>query len=100
MKLIDKDKVIAEIEKLQDATMDEDMNFYSAKAEAEYHVLCELDCFLDTIEVKDIDLDKEIKAHIDECLDVKFPTTNIKKKKKDVEYTARKFFELGLKAKE
>ena len=100
MKIIDKDKVVAEIERLQNTTMDEDMNFYSAKAEAEFCILSDLENFIDTIEVKDIDLDKEIKAHIDECLDVKFPTTNIELIKKDVEYTARKFFELGLKAKE
>jgi hypothetical protein len=43
------------------------------------------------------DLEEEIERHIKECLDIKFPTTNIKMIAKDVEYTARKFFELGLK---
>ena len=60
--------------------------------------LQEVQCQLDTIEVEEMDLEKEIQDHIRECLDVKFPTTNIELIKKDVEYTARKFFELGLKA--
>ena len=49
-------------------------------------------------EVKDVDLEKEIETHLKECLDVKFPTTDIELIKKDVEYTARMFFELGLQA--
>lgn len=49
-------------------------------------------------EVKEVDLEKEIETHLKECLDVKFPTTDIELIKKDVEYTARMFFELGLKA--
>lgn len=54
--------------------------------------------FLDTFEVKEVDLEKEIQQHINDCLNIKFPTTDIKMIAKDVEYTARKFFELGLKA--
>ena len=50
------------------------------------------------LEVKEVDLEKEIQQHINDCLDIKFPTTDIKMITKDVEYTARKFFELGLKA--
>jgi hypothetical protein len=46
--------------------------------------------------VKEVDLKKEIQNHIKECLDVKFPTTDIELIKKDVAYTARKFFELGM----
>ena len=55
--------------------------------------------FLDTLEVKEVNLEQEIQQHINDCLDIKFPTTDIKMIAKDVEYTARKFFELGLKAK-
>ena len=54
--------------------------------------------FAKTLEVKEADFDKEIQNHIQECLDVKFPTTNIELIKKDVAYTAKKFFELGFKA--
>ena len=68
--------------------------------EQEKLVMCELISFIDTIEVKEVDLEKEIQDHIRECLDVKFPTTNIELIKKDVAYTAKRFFELGLKAKE
>ena len=49
---IDKSAVIAEIKKLQDSTMDEDGNFYSAKAQAEYDVLCMLENSIDNIEVE------------------------------------------------
>lgn len=54
--------------------------------------------FIDTLEVKEVDLEKEIQQHINDCLNIKFPTTDTKMIAKDVEYTARKFFELGLKA--
>ena len=46
-------------------------------------------------EHSDVDLEKEIQEHIKECLDIKFPTTDIELIKKDVAYTARKFYELG-----
>ena len=46
-----------------------------------------------------VNLEKEIQQHINDCLDIKFPTTDIKLIAKDVEYTARKFFELGMKSK-
>ena len=49
-------------------------------------------------EMKEVDLEKEIETHLKECLDVKFPTTDIELIKKDVRYTAEMFFELGLKA--
>lgn len=54
--------------------------------------------YKENLEVKEVDLEKEIQDHIRECLDIKFPTTNIELIKKDVAYTAKKFFELGLKA--
>lgn len=53
--LIDKYRVVAEIARLRSITMDEDGNFYTAKAQAEYNVLCMLDSFLDTLEVKEWD---------------------------------------------
>lgn len=37
------------------------------------------------------DLEEEIQKHLKECLNVKFPTTDIESIKKDVEYTARHF---------
>lgn len=37
------------------------------------------------------ELEEEIQKHLKECLNVKFPTTDIESIKKDVEYTARRF---------
>lgn len=37
------------------------------------------------------ELEKEIERHINNCLDIKFPTLDIKSIKADVEYTARYF---------
>ena len=54
---IPKSALVAEIEKLQLCTMDEHMNFYSAEAQGEYNVLSKLESFLDTLEVKDVDLE-------------------------------------------
>ena len=54
------DAVLAEIDKLQLCTMDEHMNFYSAEAQGEYNALSKLESFLDTLEVKEVDLDKEV----------------------------------------
>ena len=54
---------------------------------------------LDSLDAKEVDLEKEIETHLKDCLDVKFPTTDIELIKKDVAYTAKKFFELGLRYK-
>lgn len=51
-------------------------------------------------EQPEVDLEKEIQKHIKECLDIKFPTTDIELIKKDVAYTARKFYGLGKARKE
>ena len=51
---------------------------------------------LDSLDAKEVDLEKEIETHLKDCLDVKFPTTDIELIKKDVAYTAKKFFELGM----
>lgn len=92
---IDKDSVVAEIEKLRDEAKIHSSDFSCGRLS----ICKELMNFLDTLEVKEVDLEKEIQQHINDCLDIKFPTTDIKMIAKDVEYTARKFFELGLKAK-
>ncbi len=67
MKLIDKAAVIAEIERLQSCTMDKNMNFYSEAAEGEYHALSNFESFLNTLEVKEVDLEKE-DAFIEEAI--------------------------------
>lgn len=103
--LIDKDALVAEIEslisngqvKLQESQESNDDESYVAWSE--HIATCiKVLSFLDTLKVKEVDLEQEIQQHINDCLDIKFPTTNIELIKKDVAYTARKFFELGLKA--
>jgi len=59
MKLIDKDAIVVELKKLQLCTMDEHMNYYSAEAQGEYQCLSKLASFIDTLEVKEVDLEKK-----------------------------------------
>lgn len=92
MKLIDKDTLIAEIDK-QKIGYNTDGNH-----SVEYDTTRKILDIINTLSVKEVDLEKEIETHLKECLDVKFPTTNIELIKKDVRYTAEMFFELGLKA--
>jgi len=98
---IDKDIVKTEIErciKYDEMVMNHDAQITELLSR-ELNTLYKLSSFIKSLEMKEVDLEKEIQDHIKECLDVKFPTTNIELIKKDVEYTARKFFELGLKTK-
>ena len=89
---ISKDALIAEIER-RISFHHKRRNKHDASIE---DVLYGLDAFINTLEVKEVDLEKEIQNHIKECLDVKFPTTDVELIKKDVAYTAKKFFELGM----
>ena len=90
--LIDKDTLIAEIDK-QKIGYNTDGNH-----SVEYDTTRKILDIINTLSVKEVDLEKEIETHLKECLDVKFPTTDIELIKKDVRYTAEMFFELGLKA--
>ena len=90
---IDKGKVVAEIERLRKKN-----DAYDKPSHIADVCYKEILSLIDTFEVKEVDLEKEIQQHINDCLDIKFPTTDTKIIAKDVEYTARKFFELGLKA--
>ena len=100
--LIDKDTLVAEIEKLELCTMDEHMNYYSAEAQGEYNALSKLESFIDTLEVKEVELD--MKTFGEEMTNVfNLPsdeTTNTEEEPLNWEYAiAKHFFELGLKAK-
>ena len=57
MKLIDKAAVVAEINRLQEATMDKNQNFLSSYHEGIFDGLSMLENFLDTLEVKEIGFD-------------------------------------------
>ena len=98
--LIDKAAIVAAIEKLKRQLLRGACSSQiSMETNCKEEAYDEVFYFLNTLEVKEVDLEKEIQQHINDCLNIKFPTTDIKMIAKDVEYTASKFFELGLKAK-
>lgn len=98
MELINKSHLVVEINKRLQANGAFDTTFDTAWSEdiGMCNAYKSILSFIDTLEVKGVDLDKEIQNHIKECLNVKFPTTDIDLIKKDVAYTAKKFFEFGL----
>lgn len=91
MKLIDKSALVAEIDRLQETTMDKNRNFLSSYHEGVFDGLSMLENFLDTLEVKEVDLDAELEHYKAE--------QNIKYEE-DINMFefAKHFFELGLKA--
>ena len=89
--LIDKDALVAEIEKLKLCTMDEHMNFYSAEAQGEYNALSKLESLLDAPKVKEVDLDNEL----DFVKDAYYYFTS--DERGSMKKVATHFFELGLK---
>ena len=93
MKLIDKADVAEKIDSLQDATMDENRNFLSSYHEGIFNGLSEIEAFIDNLEVKEIDLEKEIELVKGDYEQVNVAWNN------DFDYIARHFFELGLKTK-
>lgn len=62
---ISKDAVVAEIDALQDATM-ENGHFLSSYHEGIFDGLSKIENFLDTLEVKGVDLEEEIKDYIEQ----------------------------------
>ncbi len=84
MKLIDKDRVVAEIEKLK-GKVDDGSSYCNGWQLA----LRMLELSLNTIETKEVDLEKEWKEYFKYRGDV--ATVNLK-------HLAKHFYELGLKA--
>ena len=68
MKLIDKSALVAEIDRLQEATMDKNQNFLSSYHEGIFDGLSMLENFLDTLEVKEIheDIDMDLNHLFEE----------------------------------
>ena len=62
---IDKADVIEKIRKLQDTIMDEDGNLYKEHTRSEYNILSKLEEIINTLEVKMVDLEEEIKKEIE-----------------------------------
>ena len=96
--LIDKDTLVAEIER-RIKEIDEIGTYLSPKG-----VLTNLLCHLNTLEMKEVDLEKHLKEDIE---DVFFDLDGVAVKGathyltvEDVKDIAKYFFELGLKAKE
>ena len=105
MTLIDKKRVVAKIERLMDETTDEDNYFYSAKAEAQYNILLILKNsidYIDTIEAKEVDLEKEVvnwwNAHYSSKAYTFEGYSGHYLENSTVIDIAKHFFELGLKA--
>lgn len=102
MKLIDKDKVVAELEKLYNLEYDNTSNLSCGKKIMLRNILL----FLDTLEVKDVNLDEsarhyllyehisplnEVLHHADLKVEIQYH--------KDIEDAYKAGFKLGLKAK-
>lgn len=108
MKLIDKDKVVAEIEnKLQDLIACKENALSTEKRVvlwAKIDMCNEILSFLDTLEVKEADLEKEINDYISNNFfgsqTVGFFAKRTKKEPndQDIALCAKHFFELGLNA--
>ena len=96
MKLIDKDQIVAEIEKCYNECLKRakitDSDYWNAKADAYRNVLVILN---DTLEVKDVDLESEMKEvkHNYKVDDNQYASIC----SADIEWLAEHFFELGLK---
>ena len=102
--LIDKDALVAEIERLRKNAWESFQKGNST--ENQYYlrngVIMDILSFIDTLEVKDVDLEKHLKEDIE---DVLFDLNGVAVKGatyyltvEDVKDIAKHFFELGLKA--
>ena len=83
--LIDKDALVAEIERLKSIYNDDENIYYIAK----YNILIDILSFLDTLEVKEVNLDNAIERYIEQHkseLNGYF----------DIRRIARYFYSLGL----
>lgn len=90
MKLIDKDALVAEIKRRMDENREKQvLPQYFGMVEEDLNILS----FLDTLEVKEVDINKEISQFID----ANFEKATIGHKL-SLRRVAKHFFELGLKA--
>ena len=90
MKLIDKNALVAEIEKRQSIALDPlNNNIHTKRLEEAYKSILS---FINTLEVKEVDLEKSISDWLFEGL------PNNEEEIDYIKETAKHFFELGLKA--
>ena len=94
--LIDKSALVAEIEKRkeEEVNYDENGGFASWADHNHYSTLESIEDFLDTLEVKEVDLEKEINAYRDN--EMRFLSDEVGYD--TLSAIAKHFFELGLKA--
>ena len=96
-KLIDKDALVAEIGKLKSKLYP---NFYEYDYDAaKVELLEKLENFLDTLDVKEVDLTEEIYFYIENSITGTNPIYTKGAVSNLIEKAAKYFFELGLKAK-
>jgi len=90
---IDKDALVAEIDRLQDALQDPAMNRESMQdyAHGGNKIINEILSFLNTLEVKEVDLEKELDSMIT-------PELKFHKALPSLFDVAKHFFELGLRS--
>ena len=95
MKLIDKDALVAEIYKLKNSH--DNWSYMGKCFHQDYDTLLSL---IDTLEVKEVDLEKEISNFLDNgmALQLDWTQCNIEVKPNGLRDFAKHFFELGLKA--
>lgn len=86
---ISKSAVVADINRLQETTMDKNQNFLSSYHEGIFDGLSMIEKFLDTLEAKEVDLDLEISLWANAIPEIQLD---------DVERLAKHFFDLGFKA--
>lgn len=106
MKLIDKDALVAEIERkrgickkvIWDLRSQENKDYYQGKAEA-YKDTLDL---LDTLEVKEVDFEEELKCYCNDYYNCDYPKQleegNCSEVMPHIVSAAKHFFELGIKA--
>jgi hypothetical protein len=104
-RLIEKSAVVAEIDALQDTTM-ENGHFLSSYHEGIFDGLSKIENFIDTLETKEVDLEKELetliekeKAFVTDNREVKYYNGDSFNHIYELEFIAKHFYELGLKAK-
>ena len=100
MELIDKAAVVAEIDRLQDSTMDEYHNFETSYKEGMFDGLSLIENYIDTLEVKEVDCEREIGIYTTkELLKKRCHSTSVfHLGQTDINSIAKHFFELGLNA--
>lgn len=101
--LIDKSTLVAEIDSLQDATMDENRNFLSSYHEGIFDGLSRVETFIDSLEMKDVDIEKEVANWWNEyygCIKKNYTFegyTGHYMENSTIISLAKHFFEMGLK---